>query len=55
MTEQRQNAEVIDIGGEVEIVERAPMTVVGIENLLRLAETADKRVVALNKLRLASI
>ena len=55
MSEQGQSAEVVDIGGEVQIVERAPMTVVGIENLLRLAETADKRVEALNKLRLASI
>jgi len=48
------NAEVIDVG-EAQIVEQAPMTTVGIASLLELAKTADARVLALNKLRLASI
>ena len=56
MTEDRisNDLEVVD-GGPVQVIERAPMAEVGIEALLKLAETADKRVAALKRLRLASI
>ena len=49
-----QDLEIVD-GGPVQVIERAPMAEVGIEALLKLAATADKRVAALKTLRLASI